>query len=59
VQRNPHFTATGKDVDRAILVDTEEGAVGGRRLGKFLDLFPESGQLLFGLLQREGQLLVL
>ena len=37
----------------------EEGAVGGGRLGQLLDLFAQGGQLLLGLLQGEGQLLVL
>ena len=37
----------------------EEGAVGGRRLGELLDLLAQRGQLLLGLLQGEGELLVL
>ena len=59
VEADPHFAAAGEDVDRAVLVDAEEGAVGGRRLGQLLDLFAERGQLLLGLLEGEGQLLVL
>ena len=37
----------------------EERAVGRRRLGELLDLLAQGGQLLLGLLQGEGQLLVL
>ena len=48
-----------EDVDRAVLVDAQEGAVGGRRLGQLLDLFAQRGQLLLGLLEGVGQLLVL
>ena len=59
VQGDPHLAATGEDVDRAVLVDAEEGAVGGRGLGELLDLLAQGGQLLLGLLQGEGQLLVL
>ena len=46
-------------VDRAVLVDAEEGAVGRRRLRELLDLLAQGGQLLLGLLEGEGQLLVL
>ena len=49
----------GEDVDGAVVVDPEEGAVGGGRLGELLDLLAQRGQLLLGLLQGEGQLLVL
>ncbi len=59
VQAHPHFAPARKDVDGAVLVDAEEGAVGGRRLGELLHLFAQRGQLLLGLLQGEGQLLVL
>ena len=59
VQADPHLPAAREDVDRAVLVDAEERAVGRRRLGQLLDLLAEGGQLLLGLLQGEGQLLVL
>ena len=59
VQADPHLAAAREHVDRAVLVDAEEGAVGGRRLGELLDLLAQGGQLLLGLLQGEGQLLVL
>jgi hypothetical protein len=59
VQAHPHFAAAGEDVDGAVLVDAEERAVGGRRLGELLDLLAQGRQLLLGLLQGEGQLLVL
>ena len=59
VEAHPHFAPAREDVDGAVLVDAEEGAVGGRRLGELLDLLAQGGQLLLGLLQGEGQLLVL
>ena len=59
VQAHPHLAPAREDVDRAVLVDAEEGAVGRRRLGELLDLLAQRGQLLLGLLQGEGQLLVL
>ena len=54
-----HFAPAGEDVDGAVLVDAQEGPVGGRGLGQLLDLLAQRGQLLLGLLQGEGQLLVL
>ena len=59
VQADPHLAARREDVDRAVLVDAQEGAVGGRGLGQLLDLLAQGGQLLLGLLEGEGQLLVL
>ena len=59
VEADPHLAAAREDVDRAVLVDPEEGAVGGRGLGELLDLLAQRGQLLLGLLEGEGQLLVL
>ena len=59
VEGDAHFAAAGEHVDGAVLVDAEEGAVGGRGLGQLLDFFAQRGQLLLGLLQGEGQLLVL
>ena len=59
VEADPHLATAREDVDGAVLVDAEEGAVGGRRLGELLDLLAQRGQLLLGLLEGEGQLLVL
>ena len=59
VQTHPHLAAAREDVDRAVVVDAEERAVGRRGLGELLDLFTQRGQLLLGLLEGEGQLLVL
>ena len=59
VQADPHLAAAREHVDRAVLVDPEEGAVGRRRLRELLDLLAQGGQLLLGLLEGEGQLLVL
>ena len=59
VQAHAHLAAAREHVDRAVLVDPEEGAVGGRRLRELLDLLAQRGQLLLGLLEGEGQLLVL
>ena len=56
---HPHLAAAREDVDRAVVVDAEERAVGRRRLGELLDLLAQRGQLLLGLLEGEGQLLVL
>ena len=59
VQAHPHLATAREDVDRAVLVDSEERAVGRRRLRELLDLLAQGGQLLLGLLEGEGQLLVL
>ena len=56
---HPHLAAAGEDVDRAVVVGVEEGAVGGRRLGELVDLLAQRGDVLLGLLQGEGELLVL
>ena len=58
-EADAHLAPAAEHVDRAVLVDPEEGAVGRRRLGELLDLLAQRGQLLLGLLQGEGQLLVL
>ena len=59
MEAHAHFAPAREDVDRAVLVDGEEGAVGRRRLRELLHLLAQRGQLLLGLLQREGELLVL
>ena len=59
VEGHPHLAPPGEDVDRAVVVGAEEGAVGRRRLGQLLHLVAQVGHVLLGRLQREGQLLVL
>jgi hypothetical protein len=49
----------GEDVDRAVVVGPEEGAVGRRRLGQLLDLVAQVGHCSLACLEGEGQLLVL
>ena len=56
---DPHLAAAGEDVDGAVVVGGEEGPVGARRLGELVDLFAQGGDVLLGLLQGVGQLLVL
>ena len=59
VHGHPHLAATGEDVDGAVVVGVQEGPVGARRLGELVHLFAQRGDVLLGLLQRVGQLLVL
>ncbi len=59
VQRHAHLAPRGEDVDGAVRVDAEERPVGGRRLRELLDLLAQQRELLLGLLERVGELLVL
>ncbi len=59
VDRDPHLATTGEDVDRAVVVGAQQGAVGRRWLGQLLDLVAQRGDVLAGLAQGVGQLLVL
>ena len=59
MERHPHLAARRHDVDRPVWVHADEGAVGARRLGELLDLVAQGGELLLGLLERQGELLVL
>jgi hypothetical protein len=59
VQRDAHLATAGEDVDRPVVVRHQIGAVGVRRPGQLVDLFPQRRDVLAGLLEREGQLLVL
>ena len=59
VQGHAHLPARGEHVDGAVGVDAEERPVGRGGLGELLDLFAKQGELLFGLLQGVGELLVL
>ena len=56
---HPHLPATGEDVDGAVVVGVQEGPVGARGLGELVDLLAQRGDVLLGLLQGVGQLLVL
>ena len=57
-QRHPQLAAAGEDVDRAVVVLPEVDAVAGRRLAEPVDLLLERHQLLAGVPQRAGQLVV-
>ena len=59
VQRHPHLAPAGEHVDGAVVVAAEEGAVRRRGLGELLDLFPQGRDVLAGLTEGVGQLLVL
>ena len=59
MERHSHLAPAGEHVDGAVVVGTEVGAVGGRRLRELLDLFAQVGHVLLGRLQSEGELLVL
>jgi hypothetical protein len=54
-----HLATARKDVDGAVVVVTEERAVGGGRLGELVDLLAQGGDVLAGLTQGVGELLVL
>ncbi len=59
VHRHPHLATTGEDIDGAVVVGVQERPVGARGLGELVDLFAQRGDVLLGLLQGVGQLLVL
>ena len=59
VHRDPHLAAGGEDVDGAVVVGAEEGAVRRRRHRELLDLFAERGDVLARLAQGGGEPLVL
>ncbi len=59
VHRDPHLAAGGEDVDGAVVVGAEEGAVGRRRHRELLHLFPEGGDVLARLAEGGGQAFVL
>ena len=56
---HPHLATAAEHVDGAVVVAAEERAVGRRRLGQLVDLVPQGGDVVAGLPQRVGQLLVL
>ena len=59
VQRDAHLAAGGEDVDGAVVVGAEVGAVRRRRHRELLDLFAQRGDVLARLAQGRGELLVL
>ena len=58
VQRHAHLAPRGEDVDRTVLVKPGEGTVDRRGLGQFLDFVAQGGDLIAGLLNRDGEFLV-
>jgi len=59
VDGHPHLAAAGEDVDGIVVVGLEEGAVGAGRLRELVDFLPQGRDVLLGLLEGVGQLLVL
>ena len=59
MQRDAHLAAGGEDVDGAVVVGAEVGAVRRRRHRELLDLFAQRGDVLARFAQGGGQLLVL
>jgi hypothetical protein len=59
VHRHAHLAARGEDVDGAVVVGGEEGAVRGRRHRELLDLLAQRGDVLARLAQGRRQALVL
>ena len=59
VHRDAHLAAGGEDVDGAVVVGAEEGAVGRRRHRELLDLFAERGDVLARFTEGGGEALVL
>ena len=59
VDRNPHLAPAREHVHRAVVVAAQVGPIGGRRLGELVHLLAQRGDVLLGLLEREGQFLVL
>ncbi len=58
VQGHAHLAAGGEDVDGAVVVEVDEGAVDRGRLGELLDFVTQGRDLITGLLNRDGELLV-
>ena len=59
MQRDPHLAPGREDVDGAVVVGVEVGAVRTRRHCELLDLFAQCGNVLARLTQRRRKLLVL
>jgi hypothetical protein len=58
VQRDAHLSSRREDVDGAVLVEVDEGAVDRGRLGQLLDLVAQGRDLVARLLDGYGELLV-
>ena len=58
VQGDAHLATRGEDVDGAVVVEVDKGAVDRRRLGQLLDFVAQRRDLVAGLLDRDGELLV-
>ena len=58
-ERHAHLAPAGEDVDGAVLVGAQVGAVAARRLGEALDLLLEREDLVAGLAQGADQPVVL
>ena len=58
VQGHAHLSPGGEDVDGAVLVEVDEGAVDRGRLRQFLDFVTQRRDLITRLLDRDGELLV-
>ena len=56
--RDPQLAAAGEDVDRAVVVGGQEDAVARRRLAEPVDLLLERDELLAGVAQGAGELVV-
>ena len=59
VQGDAHLAPGGEDVDRAVVVEVDEGAVDRRRLRELLHFVTQCRDLITGLLDRDGELLVI
>ena len=59
VDRDAHLAPAREHVHGAVVVAAQVGPVSGRRLGELVDLLAQGRDVLFGLLEGEGQLLVL
>jgi hypothetical protein len=58
VHRDPHLAPAGEDVHGPVVVAPEIGPVGRGGLGELLHLLAQGGDVLPGLLEGEGELLV-
>jgi hypothetical protein len=59
MDRDAHLAPRGEHVDRTIVIRGEKRAVGRRRHGELLDLFPERGNVLARFTEGRGEAFVL
>ena len=59
MERDPHLAPAREHVDGPVVISAQVRAVRRRRLGELVHLLAQGGDVLLGLLEREGQLLVL